>query len=75
MQRRRAQVSAIIVCYNEEDNIRACLESVTWCDEIVVVDAHSTDRTLDIVREFTDRDLHPRLAGIPRAKAVRPRSG
>jgi glycosyltransferase involved in cell wall biosynthesis len=49
------KVSAIIVCYNEEDNIRACLESVTWCDEIVVVDAHSTDRTRDIVAEFTDR--------------------
>ena len=50
-----AKVSAIIVCFNEEDNIRACLESVAWCDEIVVIDAHSTDRTLDIVREFTDR--------------------
>ena len=50
-----SQISAIIVCYNEEDNIRACLESVAWCDEIVVVDARSDDRTLDIVREFTDR--------------------
>ena len=50
-----AKVSAIIVCFNEEDNIHACLESVDWCDEIVVIDAHSTDRTLDIVREFTDR--------------------
>src|ERR1051325_4634117 len=50
-----SQVSAIIVCFNEEDNIRACLESVAWCDEIVVVDARSEDRTLDIVREFTDR--------------------
>ena len=55
MQPRRVQISAIIVCYNEEDNIRACLESVAWCDEIVVVDAHSTDRTVDIVRGFTDR--------------------
>lgn len=55
MQSGSAKVSAIVVCYNEEDNIRACLESVAWCDEIVVVDARSTDRTLDIVREFTDR--------------------
>jgi glycosyltransferase involved in cell wall biosynthesis len=55
MREPKAQVSAIIVCYNEEENIRACLESVAWCDEIVVVDAHSTDRTRDIVREFTDR--------------------
>lgn len=50
-----AQVSAIIVCLNEEDNIQACLESVSWCDEIVVVDARSTDRTLEIVQGFTDR--------------------
>jgi len=57
MEQRQAKVSAIVVCYNEEDNIRACLESVTWCDEIVVVDAHSTDRTLDIVRQFTNRVL------------------
>ena len=49
------KVSAIIVCFNEEANIRACLESVRWCDEIVVVDACSTDRTLEIVREFTER--------------------
>jgi glycosyltransferase involved in cell wall biosynthesis len=47
-------ISAIIVCYNEEENIRACLESVSWCSEIIVVDARSTDCTLDIVREFTD---------------------
>ncbi|MGH7857747.1 MAG: glycosyltransferase family 2 protein [Candidatus Binatia bacterium] len=48
-------MSAIIVCFNEEANIRECLESVRWADEIVVVDSHSTDRTLDIVREYTDR--------------------
>lgn len=45
----------MIVCMNEEDNIRACLASVSWCDEIVVVDARSADRTREIVREFTDR--------------------
>ncbi|MBI2963464.1 MAG: glycosyltransferase family 2 protein [Deltaproteobacteria bacterium] len=55
MERTRPQISAIVVCLNEEDNIRACLESVSWCDEVVVVDARSTDRTREIVREFTDR--------------------
>lgn len=49
------RVSAIIVCFNEEVNIRPCLESVAWCDEIVVVDSRSADRTREIVREFTDR--------------------
>jgi glycosyltransferase involved in cell wall biosynthesis len=55
MPANRVRVSAIVVCFNEEPNIRACLESVRWCDEIVVVDSHSMDRTRDIVRQFTDR--------------------
>lgn len=48
-------ISAVIITLNEEQNIRACLESVAWADEIVVVDSGSTDRTVDICREFTDR--------------------
>lgn len=49
------QLSAIVVCFNEEEHIRDCLESVRWADEIIVVDSHSTDRTLEIAREYTDR--------------------
>ncbi|MCK4838870.1 MAG: glycosyltransferase family 2 protein [Desulfobulbaceae bacterium] len=48
-------VSVIIITKNEEANIRACLESLTWVDEIVVVDSGSSDRTVNICREFTDR--------------------
>ena len=48
-------ISACITTGNEEKNIRRCLESVTWADEIVVVDSFSTDRTTDICREYTDR--------------------
>jgi glycosyltransferase involved in cell wall biosynthesis len=51
----RPRISAIVVCFNEEANIRACLDSIRWCDEIVVVDSYSTDRTLEIVRQFTER--------------------
>lgn len=50
------KISTIIITYNEEDNIRRCLESVSpIADEIIVVDSKSTDRTLAIAREYTDR--------------------
>ena len=49
------RISAFIVCCNEERKIRRCLESIAWCDEIVVVDSGSTDQTLSICREYTDR--------------------
>ena len=41
----RGQVSACIITYNEADRIEACLRSVSFCDEMLVVDAHSTDAT------------------------------
>jgi glycosyltransferase involved in cell wall biosynthesis len=49
----RATVSAVVICGNEEANIGACLASVSWCDEIVVIDSLSTDRTAEIAREYT----------------------
>lgn len=51
----RAKISAIVRTFNEELNIRECLESVSWADEIIVVDAFSTDRTVEIANELTDR--------------------
>lgn len=51
---RTTTISAIIITRNEELNIRACLESLIWVDEIVVVDSGSSDRTVEICREFTD---------------------
>ena len=47
------KVSAIIITKNEEDNIRECLESLAWVDEIIVVDSDSSDHTVDICRQFT----------------------
>jgi glycosyltransferase involved in cell wall biosynthesis len=51
----REKISAIIIANNEEKNIRECLESVNWCDEIILVDSESTDRTVEIAKEFTDK--------------------
>ena len=51
----RDKISACLTVGNEEKKIRRCLQSLTWADEIVVVDSFSTDRTVDICREYTDR--------------------
>ena len=51
----REKISACVTCCDEEDKIRRCLESLTWCDEIVVVDSYSKDHTVAICQEYTDR--------------------
>jgi glycosyltransferase involved in cell wall biosynthesis len=48
----RRRVSAIVTTLNEAAAIAACLESLAWCDEILVVDSHSTDATREIARQF-----------------------
>lgn len=48
-------LSAIIITKNEAANIRRCLSSVAFANEIVVVDSGSTDDTLDICQEFTTK--------------------
>lgn len=48
-------ISACVMTFNEEQNIRRCLESLTWCDEIIVLDSFSTDNTVPICREYTAR--------------------
>ena len=59
----REKISACITAGNEEKNIRRCLESVKWADEIVVVDSFSSDRTPQICREYTDRVFQHRWLG------------
>ena len=39
------KISATIITFNEESNIKAACESVAWADELVVVDSNSTDAT------------------------------
>lgn len=55
MNKDREKITALVTCFNEEDNIQDCLESVKWADEILVADSYSTDRTLEICRTYTGR--------------------
>ncbi len=48
-------LSVIIIALNQEAHIGPCLESVSFADDIVVVDTGSTDRTVEVARAFTDR--------------------
>jgi glycosyltransferase involved in cell wall biosynthesis len=49
------KISATIIVRNEEENMAAVCETVSWADEIVIVDSDSTDRTVEIARRYTDK--------------------
>jgi len=45
-------ISVVILTKNEEQNIGKCLESVKWCDEIIIVDDKSSDKTIEIAKKY-----------------------
>lgn len=47
-------LSVVLIVKNEAENLAACLETVKWADEIVVMDSGSDDATLEIARRYTD---------------------
>jgi glycosyltransferase involved in cell wall biosynthesis len=64
----RARLSVVVIAFNEEDRIRQCLESASWADELIVVDAESTDKTAAIARELTDHVIVRPWPGFPAQK-------
>ncbi len=65
---RQIKLSVCIITFNEEKNIRKCLESVKWADEIVVVDSCSTDETVQICRQYTDKVIEKKWPGHVKQK-------
>ncbi len=53
----RERLTVIVPTCNEEETLPHCLRSVEWADEIMVVDSGSTDATLKIAKQFTNRIL------------------
>ena len=49
------KISVNVITKNEEKNISDCLKSVAWADEIIVVDSESTDRTVELAKQYTDK--------------------
>ena len=54
-------LSVVVITRNEERNIKDCLESVEWADEIIIVDDNSTDKTVEIAQRYTDRIFHRKM--------------
>lgn len=50
-----ANISVIIITKNAGKHLDACLASVSWCNEIIIVDANSGDNTLEICQNYTDK--------------------
>lgn len=60
-------ISAVVLTKNEERNIGECLETLKWCEEVVVVDDYSTDKTIEIAKKLGAkvfvRDLNNDFSG------------
>jgi glycosyltransferase involved in cell wall biosynthesis len=55
----RSTIASVTITKNEERNVEACLDTLRWVDEIIVVDAESTDRTVELAGAYT-RLIHTR---------------
>lgn len=69
-----ASLSVVLATFNEEENLAACLDSVKeLADEIVIVDGRSTDRTVDIVKQYGGKvkiTNNPPIFHINKQKAI-----
>lgn len=45
-------ISAVVLTKNEEEQIARCLASLSWCDEIIIIDDSSTDKTITIAKKY-----------------------
>ena len=61
-------LSVIIITRNEERNRVECLQSISWADDIIVVDAQSSDRTIELAKQFTQKVFVAEWQGYAKAK-------
>ena len=55
-----AKITALVITYNEQDNISRTLESIAWVDRIIVIDSGSTDNTLAMIAEYQNATVKQR---------------
>jgi glycosyltransferase involved in cell wall biosynthesis len=57
-------ISACIITYNEADRIEACIKSLPFCDEIIVIDSGSTDDTVIIAEKLGAKVIYRKFDGF-----------
>lgn len=62
------KISAVIITFNEEENIADAIKSLVWADEVLVVDSESTDRTRAIAESLNAKVLTKRWEGFSQQK-------
>lgn len=63
-----SKISVVIIAQNEAHRIEAALKSVQWADEIVIIDAFSTDGTVGICKKYTDKIFQYNWEGFARQR-------
>lgn len=56
-------LSVCIITKDEEVNIKACLETISWANEIIIIDSESIDKTVEICRAYTNKILVTKYKG------------
>ncbi len=64
----KLDLSVVVIAKNEAANIRRCLESVAWCDEVLVVDDHSDDETVTVAQKLGARVVSHRFESFARQR-------
>jgi glycosyltransferase involved in cell wall biosynthesis len=66
----QTKLSVNIITYNEAHNLKDCLESIRWADEVVVVDSHSTDGTIETCLEYGAKIYQEDFKGYGRLRNI-----
>jgi glycosyltransferase involved in cell wall biosynthesis len=67
-QGRKLPISICLITFNEERNLPACLDSVKWADEVVIVDSFSKDNTIEIAHQYQAKVIQQPLASFAEQK-------
>lgn len=62
-KRNKNRISVQLITLNEEKDIKSCLESVEWNDDIILIDSYSSDKTVEIAKKYTDKIYFRKFTG------------